>query len=739
MSVTNNYDFLLLTEIGNCSDLEIAGYKSFVQGSTPNQSRKGGRNSGGIAFFYKNKFHKNISIKKTTPNFIWFKIEKDFLNSMKDIFVCGVYIPPCNSKYFDIELFDELEQDIVYFSSTGSVILMGDFNSRTGKYSDTVSQEGNGIIDNDQSESAFQPVQRNNFDNVLNSHGKKLLDICKNLDLRIVNGRVNGDTLGRPTFHGKNGTSVIDYIICDQSTFLNITGFIVKQPSYLSDHSAIVAWLNLSTNLPASETQTLNSTSSLLRLPRQFCWENDSYLKFRNTLCTEPIQILIREYRYMDRNSEDVNVSLDDDVNILTATSKICLKIKIKRFRKRIKRTSNKKWFDHECRLKRHELRKLSNQKHRDPLNSELREKFHKTLNDYKKLLDSKRKEFQEKKTLQLDELALNPDKAWFWSCLQSMNDTIDENAPAPISEETWLNHFQSLHSKNTTISMHEHEVCELQSLENGKEQIKNLDHEITEQEIRQAVKKLKNKKSPFADKIRNEMIKASLESLMPVYIKLFNLILRSGKMPDIWCQGLITPIYKSGDRSDPTNYRGICVSSCLGKLFCSILNQRLYLYFEENKILHNSQIGFLPENRTTDHVFTLRTLIDKYVHYHKEKVYACFVDFRKAFDSVWHEGLFYKLLKVNVGGNFYNLIKSLYCNSSCSVRVGENRTRSFSYSRGVRRGCILSPLLFNLYINNLPYLFENTLSDPFVLPNGTKVNSLLYADDLIILSRSKL
>ena len=76
-------------------------------------------------------------------------------------------------------------------------------------------------------------------------------------------------------------------------------------------------------------------------------------------------------------------------------------------------------------------------------------------------------------------------------------------------------------------------------------------------------------------------MIKASLESLMPVYIKLFNLILQSGEMPDIWCQGLITPIFKLGDKSDPANYRGICVSSCLGKLFSSILNQRLYLYFE--------------------------------------------------------------------------------------------------------------------------------------------------------------
>ena len=281
--------------------MEIAGYKSFVQCSTPNQSRKGGRNSGGIALFYKNKLHKNISITKTTQNFLWFKVEKSFLNS---VYVCGVYIPPCNSKYFDLGIFDQLEQDILHFSTTGSVILMGDFNSRTGKYSDTVSQEGNSIITNDQSESAFQPAQRNSFHNVLNSNGKKLLETCKNLDLRIVNGSVNGDTLGRPTFHGKNGTSVIDYIICDQCTFLNVANFVVKQPSYL--HSAIVAWLNLNTSLPASKSQTSTSTNRLISLPRQFCWQNDFYLKFRSALRTEPIQILIREF--MEGNTENVNV-----------------------------------------------------------------------------------------------------------------------------------------------------------------------------------------------------------------------------------------------------------------------------------------------------------------------------------------------------------------------------------------------------------------------------------------------
>ena len=85
-----------------------------------------------------------------------------------------------------------------------------------------------------------------------------------------------------------------------------------------------------------------------------------------------------------------------------------------------------------------------------------------------------------------------------------------------------------------------------------------------------------------------------------------------------------------------------------------------------------------------------------------------------------------------------YNLMKSLYCNSTCSIKIDENKTQPFSYSRGIRRCCISSSLLFNLYLNNLPHLFENTLSDPFVLPNEKNINSLLYADDLVILSRSK-
>ena len=104
----------------------------------------------------------------------------------------------------------------------------------------------------------------------------------------------------------------------------------------------------------------------------------------------------------------------------------------------------------------------------------------------------------------------------------------------------------------------------------------------------------------------------------MPDYPKLFNTVLKSGYM-QTWCNGIITPIFKRGVESDPSNYCGICISSCLRKLFCSILNQRLLDHVIKSlDILHESEIGFLANNCIADHVLTLRNLIDKCVHGHK-------------------------------------------------------------------------------------------------------------------------
>jgi hypothetical protein len=136
-----------------------------------------------------------------------------------------------------------------------------------------------------------------------------------------------------------------------------------------------------------------------------------------------------------------------------------------------------------------------------------------------------------------------------------------------------------------------------------------------------------------------------------------------------------------------------------------------------EQNLIHPSQIWFQSGNRTADHIFSLKTLIDKHIKQNKnDKIYVCFLDFKKAFDSVWDESLLFKLLENKIYGQFYNLFKSLYSNSKFAVKQSKTRTDYFSYSKGVRQECILSHLLFNIYINELATLFDNTSADPFII-----------------------
>ena len=171
-------------------------------------------------------------------------------------------------------------------------------------------------------------------------------------------------------------------------------------------------------------------------------------------------------------------------------------------------------------------------------------------------------------------------------------------------------------------------------------------------------------------------MIKTSSRSIKYSLEKLFDLILQAGMFPTSWSNGIITALHKSGNKDDPSNYRGICINSCLGKVFCSILNTRLLNFSNNHKILHRYQIGFLPGHRASEHIFSLRTLIDQHVtHSARGKLYTCFVDFKKTFDSIWHQGLLYKLLKYNIGGTLYRIISSMYSHSICCVK--DNCTRS--------------------------------------------------------------
>ncbi len=135
-------------------------------------------------------------------------------------------------------------------------------------------------------------------------------------------------------------------------------------------------------------------------------------------------------------------------------------------------------------------------------------------------------------------------------------------------------------------------------------------------------------------DGISNEMLTHSSPKLRFTILTLFNLLFKSEQFPEIWKENVITPIFKQGEKYDPNNYRGIRVSSNLGKLFCSIINDKFIQFIQEHKILNNCQIGFMPRRRTSNYIYTLSILIQKYVHQSKQgQFFGCFIDLKK---SLW-------------------------------------------------------------------------------------------------------
>jgi hypothetical protein len=283
-------------------------------------------------------------------------------------------------------------------------------------------------------------------------------------------------------------------------------------------------------------------------------------------------------------------------------------------------------------------------------------------LKEYNKTRKYKQKKHREETLESLDNMrSSNPSE--YWKLLKSLdNESSPRNPAKEIDVTNWSSYFEKLiKNKNKKPSEWKEEVEKMECSMPPS----ILDSEISLKEIQTSIKALKNKKAPGLDQISNEMIKYSQHVMLPLLHKLFKLVLKSGCYPKEWAEGYITPIYKSGDPLSKDNYRGITISSCLGKLFNSVLNTRLDNFLTQRNVLSETQIGYKKGSRPSDHIFVLKSLVDKIVKLEKKKLYTCFVDFRKAYDTVDRDALFFKMLSNGVTGNFYKLIKDMYNKTS--------------------------------------------------------------------------
>jgi len=215
-------------------------------------------------------------------------------------------------------------------------------------------------------------------------------------------------------------------------------------------------------------------------------------------------------------------------------------------------------------------------------------------------------------------------------------------------------------------------------------------------QEIIAAIKTLKNNKAPDQDSLNAELFKADPELSARILQPLFTAVWEQERVPDGWTKGTIIKIHKKGPLSDYNNWRGVTLLSTPSKILAKIIIQQISSAVDQQ--LRQEQPGFRRGRGCADQLFTLRNIIEQCTEWQRQ-LYINFVDFQKAFDSIHRDSLWHILQAYGVPQKIVQLIQSFYETFTSSV---ENSDISFEVNTGIRQGCVMSALLFNLAIDRV-------------------------------------
>ena len=215
-------------------------------------------------------------MKTENQDSIWVKLKKELSGEENDIFIGTYYINPSRGKEDSVKS-EKINEDILFFQKRGNVMINGDFNAKTGNEDDFITYDKY----NDNTETDYRETsrKRNSQDKALNERGKYLLDMCKGLDLSIINGRKTGNIFGNFTCFQWNGNSVVDYLITSEQLFKKIPNFKVGEfIPWLSDHCP----LNFSLEL--NKTKEIPLAKNMTDGPKHFIWSDKSKNDFLNQL-----------------------------------------------------------------------------------------------------------------------------------------------------------------------------------------------------------------------------------------------------------------------------------------------------------------------------------------------------------------------------------------------------------------------------------------------------------------------
>lgn len=652
------------------------------------RERSRGRASGGLAIYYLNQF--TARVLDVSP---WWIICQFFCQSVNFV-LCLVYFKPSLELNMALEMFQLAISEVLESHRGVPIIICGDFNARVGSLGESFSE----II-------GFSDLHEHHasLDIVRNGRGVNLLDFMNINSFILLNGRTCSDHPAHFTYCSMGGKSAIDLFWCSAGDIS-----IVSDLRVLDDCLCPSAHFPVQMHLYYTEkincvNPGVDSESGVV-----FKWYPSGRVSYSSAMALMP------EVSLVHLNSQESFLNLTSAIR-----SVACDVGMVGRRGRPGGGRGAQPWFNYDLRSRKKAASKLLKVCRSHDFTEPYLSDYLNAKREYRKVV--RQRKLDHERTL-VQRLSSSRNQTQFWRTLQGFR---RERNVSVISLDRWEEFYSNLASERSLRSqVLFHDAAD-----------PYLDTPVTFAELSRVLSRTPHGRAPGTDGLSYEFFRFLPQNWVLYLCNLFNKIFDLGTMPTEWQEVSVVMLHKRGPTDDPENYRGIALVNCILKVFSLVLLERLLSWSDSNDVLPEVQSGFRKGRGCLDNVFILSSVIQLHLRLQGRKVYAAFVDFRRAFDGVCHQLLWQKLYHGGISAKIIRFLQCLYGGANFRVRVNNHHSRPFDVVEGVLQGEPLSPFLFSMFIIDIENYFRDRGVAGINIDNYNDLLLLLYADDLVILS----